>query len=87
MKEKAMCQSCLENPTDREAWQATVHGVTRVGCDLVTKPQVTPEKVGRMFSQVYSTHRVWPHLTDIGYLNNKAALQVNKEEKTKLNSN
>ena len=21
--------SCLENPTDREAWQATVHGVTK----------------------------------------------------------
>ena len=20
---------CLENPTDREAWQATVHGVTK----------------------------------------------------------
>ena len=29
--------SCLENPMDREAWQATVHGVTRVGHDLVTK--------------------------------------------------
>ena len=23
---------------DREAWQATVHGVARVGRDLVTKP-------------------------------------------------
>ena len=23
---------------DREAWQATVHGVTRVGHDLATKP-------------------------------------------------
>ena len=30
--------SCLENPIDRGAWQATVHGVTRVGHDLVTKP-------------------------------------------------
>ena len=29
---------CLENPRDRGAWQATVHGVTRVGHDLVTKP-------------------------------------------------
>ena len=28
--------SCLENPTDRRAWQATVHGVTRVGHDLAT---------------------------------------------------
>ena len=25
--------SCLENPTDRGDWQATVHGVTRVGHD------------------------------------------------------
>ena len=25
--------SCLENPMDREAWQATVHAVTRVGHD------------------------------------------------------
>ena len=30
--------SCLENPMDRGAWQATVHGVTRIGHDLATKP-------------------------------------------------
>ena len=30
--------SCLENPMDRGAWQATVHGVARVGYDLATKP-------------------------------------------------
>ena len=30
--------SCLENPMDRRAWRATVHGVTRVGHNLVTKP-------------------------------------------------
>ena len=29
--------SCLENPMDRGAWQATVHGVTRVRHDLATK--------------------------------------------------
>ena len=29
--------SCLENPMDRGVWQATVHGVTRVGHDIVTK--------------------------------------------------
>ena len=28
--------SCLENPMDRGAWQATVYGVTRVGQDLAT---------------------------------------------------
>ena len=30
--------SCLENSMDRGAWQATAHGVVRVGLDLVTKP-------------------------------------------------
>ena len=30
--------SCLENPTDRGAWQATVLGVARVRHDLATKP-------------------------------------------------
>ena len=30
--------SCLGNPMDRRAWWATVHGVTRVGCNLVTWP-------------------------------------------------
>ena len=34
--------SCLENPRGRGAWQATVHGVTRVGHDLVTKPPPPP---------------------------------------------
>ena len=29
--------SCLKNPMDRGAWQATVHGVARVGHNLVTK--------------------------------------------------
>ena len=30
--------SCLENPIDRGAWQATVHGVSRDGHNLTTKP-------------------------------------------------
>ena len=30
--------SCLENPKDRGAWKATVHGATRVGHNLATKP-------------------------------------------------
>ena len=29
--------SCLGNPMDRGSWQATVHGVTRVGHNLVTQ--------------------------------------------------
>ena len=32
----------LENSMNRGAWQATVHGVTRVGHDLVTKPPPSP---------------------------------------------
>ena len=34
--------SCLENPMDRGAWQATVHGVTRVKHNLATKPPPPP---------------------------------------------
>ena len=30
--------SCLENLMDRGVWQATVHGVARVGHNLTTKP-------------------------------------------------
>ena len=30
--------SCLGNPKDRRTWQATVHGVARVGHNLATKP-------------------------------------------------
>ena len=29
---------------DRGAWQATVHGVTRVGPDLLTKPPPPPQR-------------------------------------------
>ena len=35
---KPLQYSCLENPMDRGAWWATVHGVARVRCNLVTKP-------------------------------------------------
>ena len=31
--------SCLENPMDRGAWQATIHGVTRVRHNLAAKQQ------------------------------------------------
>ena len=30
--------SCLENPMDRGAWEAIVHGIARVGHNLVSKP-------------------------------------------------
>ena len=41
---------CLENSMDRGAWQATVHGVPRVGHDLVTKPSPPKWKPVRIFS-------------------------------------
>ena len=34
---------CLENPMERATWQATVHGATRIGRDLATKPPPTPQ--------------------------------------------
>ena len=34
----SIIDSCPENPMERGTWQATVHGVARVGHDLVTKP-------------------------------------------------
>ena len=40
--------SRLENPMDREAWQAIAHGIARVGHDLVTKKEekwVTKDEV------------------------------------------
>ena len=36
-KEMALQYSCLENPLDRGAWQATVHGVIRVRHNLATE--------------------------------------------------
>ena len=37
--------SCLENPMDRGARQATVHGVPRVGHDLVTQLTTTTKQM------------------------------------------
>ena len=31
--------SCMEDPTDRGAWQAMIHGVAKVGLDLAIKQQ------------------------------------------------
>ena len=37
--------SCLENPMDRGAWQATVHGVSRVRHDLETEYTIRGENI------------------------------------------
>ena len=49
--------SCLENPMDRGAWWATVHGVTRVKHDLATKP---PPPLEQLLLANYAT--VSPHI-------------------------
>ena len=38
----------LENPIDRGAWQATVHGIARVGHNLATKPPPRKEVRGQI---------------------------------------
>ena len=43
--------SCLGNPMDRGAWQATVHGVRRVRHDIVTKPLPPSQVVPRIFAK------------------------------------
>ena len=47
--------SCLDNPMDRGAWQATVtvHGVARVGHDLAMKPSLAvPTRSGADISLI-----------------------------------
>ena len=48
--------SCLENPTDRGIWQAIVHGVSRVGHDLVTKPPPPPWLIHIIVQQKPTQH-------------------------------
>ena len=43
--------SCLGNPMDKGAWQATAHGVTSVGHELVTKPPPIPVTFSRKAPQ------------------------------------
>ena len=43
---KPLQYTCLENPMDRGAWWATVHGVTRVGHNLATNPLPLVKEIG-----------------------------------------
>ena len=45
--------SSLENPMDGGAWQATVHGIARVGHNLVTKPPPPPPSICYMQDAVF----------------------------------
>ena len=54
--------SCLGNPMDRGGWQATVHGVTRVGHNLGTKspPPLSPLE-GFMRKEKPAQRQFLPH--------------------------
>ena len=56
--------SCLENPMDRGAWQATVHGIARVGHNLATKPPKPPSLLLSdaqwLTTNLNSCSRCWP---------------------------
>ena len=49
--------SQVENPMDRGAWLATVHGVARVGHNLVIKPTTTMQKIKTVIYDLYLRKR------------------------------
>ena len=51
--------SCLENPMDRGAWQAAVHGAGRVGHDLATKPSPPPPRKHHRLSWGFLLLLLW----------------------------
>ena len=56
--------SCLENPMDRGAWQATVYGVAkRAGHNLVTKQQ---QLCSGLFAQITSSTLIGPSEAEWG---------------------
>ena len=68
--------NCLENPMDRGAWQAIVHGVARVGHNLATKPSppyhswASGQTTGREHSPAHQQksglkiYWAWPHTSE-----------------------
>ena len=57
--------SFLENPMDREALQATAHGVARAGHDLVTKPPPKLFQGREMGGMIYWEIYLWLIYVDI----------------------
>ena len=43
---------CLGNPVDKGTWQTIVHGVTRVGHDLVSIPPLEKKKKGERIERI-----------------------------------
>ena len=65
--------SCLENPMNREAWQATVHWVTRVRHDLATKP---PPICSRILLYLFIHHQWTPRIFHILAIVHNAAVNM-----------
>ena len=65
--------SCLENPKDRGAWQVTVHGVTRVRRNLVSKPPPPPRHGSNL-----NVH--WQRSKAVAHTSNGTLLAVIKNE-------
>ena len=54
--------SCLENPMDRGAWRATVHGVARVGHNLAIKlPPESLRDLSKVTNVWAGVPYPWPH--------------------------
>ena len=59
---------------DRGAWQDTVHGVTRVGHDLATKP---PPRSGQQLANLQNYFNFLPQWTFHRVVSNWQALSLN----------
>ena len=70
INDNSLQYSCLENPIDRGVWQATVHGVARVGYDLAMKPQQNPLNylVCPVLNSSVISDSLWPHRLQFGRL-------------------
>ena len=74
--------SCLENPIDRRAWQATVHGVAIVRHDLATKPPPAPHADDTTF-MAETKEKLGKLLMKVKEESEKASLKLNIQ-KTKI---
>ena len=76
--------SCLENPTDQGAWQATVHGAARVGHDLATKLPPLPRVSRCQGLKCKSDWGTVPVSTEFANSGNKQKTTAEKQQKGKV---